>query len=586
MSSKLLIALLAVIVVAAGAGAYIAFAGDDTDDGKDADDSGPGTDDPSDPGSDAPGGPGTDEPGTDDPSQPGTDDPGADTPDVPGPSSFEFLETVETGDWISQTISGTWKGEPVRMDVVYLVKYSHGYDLIYDIIAEKDGSFEILEMMNDIFTQEFELLPIGMLDEIPYYLGPIDIPESTTTGSLFDDPVGRDTVGTPRGNIECDRYHLEANAVGDGIDVIVDVWYYPGTHLPCRMVADYGGDILTFVSDSNLLMDGSGNGPGSEPGLPPAPAPDTEYTIQYLDESNVYGLALTDGIPGVGTIGFSYEFGDSGYGSGGTEMNWEWGTTDFDPSVTPFVEFPWYYTLGEKPDVSNAASLGKELVGTYIGDLLCNHYSMTYDGKEMEWWNYSGTDFIAVFEMTDENGTVTFYYYTDRLVKSTDGPGTDTPDEPSGGDRTFMLGEPQVGDWISGIMTEEYEGVTTESTIMFEVTAVEGDTMTVEIAITEKGTVLESDIAEGIPTSIFGILGLAYIVGVGDGGDSSFEPVLVGSEITSTSRGNVQCDRYNIVDMVDYWIIGETEFLAKIMVSNDSGVGTILFDSNRLVETS
>ena len=574
MSSKLLIALLAVIVVAAGAGAYIAFGSGHSDDSNGNDDSGPGGDDPSDP-------------GTDDPSQPGTDNPGTDTPDVPGPSSFEFLQQVEPGDWISQTITGTWLGEPVQMDVVYLVKFNYGYWLIYDIVAERSGSFETLEMMNNVAINEFELLPIVMLDEIPQYLGLIDIPETTTTGSIFENPIGTDTVGTSRGNIECDHYHMEVNAVGDGIDVIIDVWYYPGTHLPCRMVADYGGDVLTFISDSSLLVDGSGNGPGSEPELPQAPAPDTEFAIQYLDESSVYGLAIsgTGTYQNIGTISLSYEFSDGGYGSGGLEMNWGWGTSDFNPIETPFADFPWYYTLGEKPDVSNAKSLGKELVETYIGDLLCDHYSMTYDGMEMEWWNYSGTDFIAVIEKTDTDGPVTIYYYADRLVESKNGGGSDTPGEPTGGDRTFAFGEPHVSDWISGIMIEKYEGVTTEATVMFKVTAINGDTMTVEITMTEEGApAFEPEVLEGIPTSIFGAFPLAYFVGVGEG--SSVEPVLVGSEVTDTSRGEVMCDRYSFADMLDYYVISGTDFVAKMVVSNGNGTGTFLFDSNRLVETS
>lgn len=99
-------------------------------------------------------------------------------------------------------------------------------------------------------------------------------------------------------------------------------------------------------------------------------------------------------------------------------MNWIWGSTDFNPLETAFEDIPWYFTIGEKPDISNAAPLGKELVETYLGDLLCDHYTMSYDGVEMEWWNYSGTDFIAVMEITDSDGTDTFYYTTDRLVET------------------------------------------------------------------------------------------------------------------------------------------------------------------------
>ena len=412
MSSKLLIALLAVIVVAAGAGAYIAFGNGHSDDGNGNDDSGPEGDDPSDPG--------TDDPGTDDPSQPGTDDPGTDTPDVPGPSSFEFLQQVEPGDWISQTITGTWFGEPVQMDVVYQVKYVFEYEIFFDIIAEENGSFETLEFMQNIVPDMFELMPATMIDQIPYYFDGLDVKNDSgsMTGSIYTDPVGNDAVDTPRGNVNCDHYRVEGTMYG--VDITVDLWYYPGTLLPSKIVADYGGNVLTLVSDSSLLKDGSGNGPRFEPELPQAPAQDTEFTMQHLDESRIIGYCIDRSNPmnPVGTIDFNLEIQDNGHSSGATTMNWIWGSTDFNPLETAFEDIPWYFTIGEKPDISNAASLGKELVETYLGDLLCDHYTMSYDGVEMEWWNYSGTDFIAVMEITDSEGTDTFYYTTDRLVET------------------------------------------------------------------------------------------------------------------------------------------------------------------------
>ena len=129
--------------------------------------------------------------------------------------------------------------------------------------------------------------------------------------------------------------------------------------------------------------------------------------------------------------------------------------------------------------------------------------------------------------------------------------------------------------------------MTLESTVMFRVTAINGDTMTVEITMTEEGApAFEPEVIEGVPTSIFGEFPLAYFVLVGDGGDSSIEPVLVGSEVTDTSRGDVLCDRYNFANMLDYYVISGTDFVAKMVISNGNGTGTFLFDSNRLVETS
>lgn len=574
MSSKLLIALLAVIVVAAGAGVYIAFADDHPDNGKDTDDSGPGGDDPSDS-------------GTDDPSQPGTDDPGTDTPDVPGPSSFEFQEQIEPDDWISQTITGTWFGEPVQMDVVYQVRYVFEHDAIFDIIAESNGSFEALDIMQSIQPSMFEIIPTVIIDEIPYYFEGLDTKndsDSATTGSIYMDPIGKDVVGTPRGNVSCDHYRVEGTAYG--VDVTFDVWYYPGTFLPSRIVADYGGNVLTLICDSNLLIDGSGNGPTFEPELPPAPSQDTEFTLQYRDESNIFGLCIvgSDATSTVGTIEYNLEINENGHSAGSGTVNWEWGDTNPDPFENAFEDMPWFFTIGEKPDVSNATSLGKELVRTYLGDLLCDHYTMSYNGTEMEWWNYSGTGFIAVMELTDDSGTDMFFYITDRLVESTDG-GSDTPQETTGEDRTFAFGEPQVDDWISGNMTEESNGTTLESTITIKVTAIEGDTMTVEVGMTGEDTpAFEPEVLEGVPTSVFGTFPLVYLVGVGEGG--SVEPELVGSEVTDASRGDVLCDHYNLAGILDYYIISGTDFVAKMVVSNEYGTGTFMFDSNKLIETA
>lgn len=435
MSSKLLIALLAVIVVAAGAGAYIAFSGDDTGDGKDADDSGPGDDSPSDPGS----------------------------------RTFDF-KTPQIGDWITQEVTGTWLGDPVDMDFKYTVTDASEYEITVRITLKTDGQPErVFQEAVYRSPDEFELLPIGMLDYAPTELGGLEkqelisassaevtVTEDVVLTELLGEPVGSDIVDTPRGEILCNHYFFETINPEYGVEVKVDFWFYPGTALPCKMVEDIDGNVLTYVMDSNLLV-----------------------------ESTEEGGSDTPGEPG-----------------------------------------------------------------------------------------------------TDEPGT------DDPSQPGTDDPGTDTPDEPSGGDRTFVMGEPQVGDWISGNMTEEYEGVTTESAIMFRVTAVEGDAMTIEVTMTEEGTVLESNVIVGLPTSIFETLGLVYFIGVGDGGDGDVEPVLVGSEITETSRGEVLCDRYALDGgrlFVDYWNFHGTEFTAKIVISEtgqSSNQGIVVFDSNRLVETS
>ena len=471
------------------------------------------------------------------------------------------------------------------MDVVYQVRYVFDYEIFFDTIAEENDSFEILDFMQNMVPDMFELIPTTMIEQIPYYFDGLDVDNDSgsVVGSIYADPIGNDVVGTPRGNVSCDHYRVEGTMYG--VDVTVDVWYYPGTFLPSKIVADYGGNVLTLVSDSSLLKDGSGNGPGFEPELPQAPAQDTEFTVQNQNDGRIIGYYVdnNDIMNPIGTVDYHYEIKESEQSSGSLAMNWDYGTIEVNPLETALVDIPWMFVIGEKPDVSNASSLGKELVGTYRGELLCDHYSMSYDGMKMEWWNYSGTDFIAMMEITYDSGPIRFFFDSNRIVESENGGGSDTAGEPTGGDRTFAFGEPQVGDWISGNLTEESDGVTIESTIMFKVTAIEGNTMTIEVTMTEEGApAFEPEVLEGIPTSMFGTFPVAYIVL----SDSPIEPVLVGSEVTDTSRGDVLCDRYNFADMLDYYVISGTDFVAKMVISNGNGTGTFLFDSNNLVETS
>ena len=67
----------------------------------------------------------------------------------------------------------------------------------------------------------------------------------------------------------------------------------------------------------------------------------------------------------------------------------------------------------------------------------------------------------------------------------------------------------------------------------------------------------------------------------------------LGTELIDTSRGEILCDHYTLNDDridIDYWIFHGTEFMAKIMTSDATGQstdqGVVIFDSNRLIETS